>query len=78
MIGEVLEKQSIETLIKLSEELNLTYVPMDAEIRKVVGEIFCVEPENTTYLQCISIAPVLSMLLGKKLKNLIKNEQLNS
>lgn len=46
MIGEILEKQSVETLIELNEELNLTYIPMDAEIRKVVGEIFCVEIKN--------------------------------
>lgn len=72
MIREVLEKQSIETLIKISKELNLTHIPIDAEIRKIVGEIFCVNSEDTTYMQFLTIAPVLSMILSENLEKLIK------
>lgn len=72
MIGEVLEKQSIDSLINIAKELNLSFIPLDAEIRTIAGEIFSVDSEETTYMQFLSIAPVLSMILAENLEKLIK------
>lgn len=69
---EILEKQTIETLIILSRELNEKFIPMNATVRKIVAEIFSVSPEETTYLQMVAIAPCLAMILGNKLETLTK------
>ena len=65
-VSEILKEQSDSSLIQMAKELKCKYMPMDAQVRKVCGEIFNCDAKDTSVMHFDLLAIYLAIELGDR------------